>query len=132
MERFGAAAISLNEIRLTSADDAAAGSVAMPPRPEAPPLHEFNASFLLLLLSPPNATSAGAAGTLSSFSFRYGPLSRTGFGGGGAAEGLSVSLSDGDSLVAEVRLGGTVLLSRAVGQGLEKDTWMRVRGVGIQ
>ena len=70
--------------------------------------------------------TAGEGGAISRFSFRYGPLPPDGFGGEGAPQGLSVSISEGELLVVEVRMGGIVVLSRAAGVGLDRDTWLRV------
>ena len=126
-------------IRLSATDDASAGSMMIPIPQGTPELLDFDTSWLYMLPAEANlyTTAAGSARfdhpTAASaqdarIAFRYGPIPDGVFGGEGAVDGLSVSLSDGPPpLVVEVRYGGTTILSRAVGAPLPRGTWMRVR-----
>ena len=122
----GAAELLRSAVRLTSMfGDPASGALQVVIPEGTPGLTSFELSFLLMLPAP-TATVAAAAND-PRIALRYGPLPSSSFGGEGAAEGLSISLSDGaPPLSIEVRHMGTTLLSRVLGASLILGEWMRV------
>ena len=130
LEVRGGARRMRTAVRLSARNASDVGAIEAPLPIGTPPLLDFEASWLLLL---PSAAAAGARPDEATYrdaarlGFRYGPLHGAAFGGEGAAEGLSVSLSDGGPpLVVEVRLGGVTLLSRVLGAALPRAAWVRL------
>ena len=111
---------------ISGAEAAVAGHVLVPIPAGTPPLTDFHMAWMMML--PEEGEGLASETTDARTAFRYGPLPADGFGGEGALEGLSVSLSDGPApLAVEVRLDGYTLLSRALGAPLPRGLWMRVK-----
>ena len=114
-------------IALSQPGSARRGAVEVGIPAGTPQLLDFEVSWLLMLPAEPEQASRVRYRDEARFAFRYGPIRDHDFGGEGAAEGLSVSASDGGPpLVVEVRHEGVTIFSRVLGSSLPRDVWMRL------